>query len=191
MATKKSAKPVEDAKLEAVSAVEETVSKPEDKVAAPTKTAVRKANKIDPDDYVTVRSNVMGILTYISSRQMGYNVTWEQFGDEEEIKFGELQAMRNSQRRFFVDNWVYIDDPEVLKALGVEKYYTNAVNADNVDLLFAAAPEHIEKRVSAMSGSMKDTVKRLALEKYHSGELDSIKKIRALERALDFKFEED
>lgn len=161
-------------------------------VVADEKTVVNttsKARKIDPDDYVSVRNNTMGTLIYISSRQMGYNVTWEEFGDEEMIKYGELQAMRNSQKRFFTDNWIYIDDPEVVRALGVEKYYKHAVDPDSLRDLFELPVGQLRDRIAKMSDGMKDCIKRMAIHMYDAGELDSVSKMRVLEETLDFKFD--
>lgn len=157
--------------------------------AAAESPVVTQARKIDPDDYVSVRNNTMGTLIYISSRQMGYNVTWDEFGDEEMIKFGELQAMRNSQKRFFTDNWIFIDDPEILRALGVEKYYENAVNPNNIKQLFDLPVSSMVDKIKKMTDGMKDCVKRKAVEMYYSGELDSVNKMKALEQVFDFRFD--
>ena len=77
--------------------------------------------KITNSTMVECKNGVHGPLIYISSRTAGYMIEWEEFGEVQEIEYGELVAMRGSQPRFFRDNWILIEDADVLKALGVAR----------------------------------------------------------------------
>ena len=82
------------------------------------------------DTMVTVVCNTIGGATYISKKASGYIVEWEDFGSEEYMELGELVAMRNTDRRFFEDNWITLEDTDEYDAmqlyefLKVAKYYT-------------------------------------------------------------------
>ncbi|CAB1252199.1 conserved protein of unknown function [Ruminococcaceae bacterium BL-6] len=151
--------------------------------------------KIPLDLIVSCKSAVHGTLTYVSKRINGYTVVWNDFKDEEFVEFQELLSMRNTDLRFFRDNWIVIDDSggftaqEILDALKVSKYYKAGINVDNFDSLFNESPEKIEETISKMSSGLKDTIAIRAKQLYNAGTLDSRKRIEALEKSLGIELE--
>lgn len=133
-----------------------------------------------------------GMLVYASKRQMGYKLKWRHFGDVQFVELAELMSMRSSDSRFFSENWIAIDDSfeykaRVLKVLRVDEMYANSICPDDMSKLFTLSPAEIQKKVSGLSASMKESVYLTARNAIETGELDSIAKIRALETALDRK----
>lgn len=177
MPTAKQAKPM---------AAAETVEAPVEQ--APTaKAQPQKRAQIDPTTLVEVKNNTAGRLVYASPRMMGYKIYWNEFGDTELMEYSELMTMRNSARRFFEDNLIWIDDETVREALNVTKYYKDAVSTRNLDDLFRMSVDVIKQKISLMSDSNKNAVAQRAQSAINSGKLDSVKKIRAIEEALDIK----
>lgn len=168
--------PVENKVTETVS--EKSIVKPKQKV------------KIPADTLISCRSGVRGELRYISKRLNGMQYVWNDFGDENTIEFEELMSMRNTDLRFFTDNWVIIEDSdeftadEIYEALKVSQYYKTVLSIDNFDSLFNETPEKIISIVSNMSNGLKDTIAIRAKQLYNSGVLDSRKRTEALEKAL-------
>ena len=70
----------------------------------------RNQRKTDiPNTYeIPVKSNVAGGLTYVSRKNKGLEFYWEHTGDVEYIEYSELISMRNTQRKFFENNWIVI-----------------------------------------------------------------------------------
>lgn len=133
-----------------------------------------------------------GMLVYASKRQMGYKLKWRHFGDVQFVELAELMSMRSSDSRFFSENWIAIDDSfeykaRILKVLRVDEMYANSIRPDDMSKLFTLSPAEIQKKVSGLSASMKESVYLTARNAIETGELDSIAKIRALETALDRK----
>ena len=128
--------------------------------------------KIDPTEQIEVRNNTVGRLVYSSPRMMGYTIVWDSHGDVQLMDFAEVQTMKNAHKRFFQDNWITIDDPDVIQALGISNLYKNAVNGNDIKALFEMSPNVIRKRSAA----------KLAID---NGTLDSVQRIRVLEEALD------
>ena len=140
---------------------------------------------IDPSEQVEVRNNTFGRLVYSSPRMMGYTIVWDAHGDVQLMDYSEVQTMKNAFKRFFVNNWVTIDDPDVVEALGVSGFYKESVNGSNINELFSMSPSVIRKRVSAMNDGLKATVRAAAKQAVDDGILDSMKRIKALEESLD------
>ena len=133
---------------------------------------------------VSCKNGTHGQLIYVSKKQFGYQIIWNNFGDEEFLELGELVTMRNTARRFFEDNWILIDDIDVLRFLDVDKFYKNSLTVETFDSIFDETPETIIKKISLMSNGLKETVAIRARELVDSKELDSRKRIEAIEQVL-------
>lgn len=137
-----------------------------------------------PEDMISVRSTVSGMLLYKSILPQGGVYIWNSIGESCEIPYSELMIMRNSQRAFFEKNWI-VADRDVLEQLDVARYYSTEIDYDNVDAIFKMSPSDIEKTISVISDETKGAIRVRAISMYKSGALDSVQKIRALERALN------
>ncbi len=147
--------------------------------------------KITSSTMVECKNGVHGPLIYISSRTAGYMIEWEEFGEVQEIEYGELVAMRGSQPRFFRDNWILIEDAEVLKALGVAQHYRNALTTENFDDVFSWDAAKIRSDVAKMSDGMKDSIRMRAKELIKADKIDSRNVIKALNEVLNCDLEEE
>ena len=120
----------------------------------------------------------------------GYTVEWEAFGDVQVMEYRELVSMRGNQRRFFEENWILIDDPAIIKKLGVERYYKNSLTTDNFNDVFTMPADEIKKIVPTLPGGTKDAIASEAKKKIETGELDSRSAIKALEDSLSVELED-
>lgn len=156
---------------------------------------VNTKRKIPLDTNISCKSAVRGTLTYLSKRMAGYQVVWNDFGDEEFLDLQELISMRSTDLRFFKDNWIIIDDSEgytaqeIMNYIKVDQYYDKNINIDNFDSLFNETPEKIKETVSKMSSGVKDTIAIRAKQLYNAGTLDSRKRVEALEESLGVELE--
>lgn len=157
--------------------------------------SVNTKKKIPLDTNISCKSAVRGTLTYLSKRMAGYQVVWNDFGDEEFLDLQELISMRNTDLRFFKDNWIIIDDSEgytaqeIMDYIKVSQYYNKDVNIDNFDSLFNEKPDKIKETVSKMSSGLKETVAIRAKQLYNSGNLYDLRCIKALEESLGVELE--
>lgn len=158
MATKKNTTAPETAKVEAVPA----------------------EKKIPLNTEVACTNLTNGVLIYISKKQMGYQVRWNEPGDVEYIELGELISMRNSQRAFFEKSWIGIDDPDIIKFLKVEQYYKNVIDLEDAEDFFNQSNEQIASKLEKMSEGYRENVKNKAIEMINNDEIDSIKKVKFL-----------
>ena len=157
-------------------------------------TEIQNTAKIPLDTVVPVVCNVIGGAIYKSAKTIGYTIDWDAYGSVEYVELSELVSMRNTARRFFEDNWIVLEDTENFTAvqlydfLRVTKYYENAFTPETTDTIFDMNDKEIIRVVSELSKGMKDTIATRAKEKIDAKELDSNKKIEALETALNVKF---
>ena len=158
------------------------------KAAAPVVT--EPVVEITNETMVECRNGTAGNLIDKTTLNPGYNGEWEAFGDVQEMEYRELVSMRGNQRRFFEENWILIDDPAIIKKLGVERYYKNSLTTDNFNDVFTMPADEIKKIVPTLPGGTKDAIASEAKKKIETGELDSRSAIKALEDSLSVELED-
>lgn len=149
----------------------------------------RSAPSIPANEEILVYNGFYGMLTY-KSRRNGLPLYFQNFGDSDYIPFGELQTMRATQPAFFQNNWILIEDDDVIAALGVAKWYQNSLKIGEFDGVFAKTPKQISELLGKIPAAQKHVLYHMACEKVKNGEIDSKKKIEALEKAFGVSFEE-
>ena len=169
---------------DAITVINNTEAVEEKSISSTAPVFTRKTEKYYPmDEVFMVRNATGGKLVYVSKRLTGYEETWYTFGEEIPMEMAELYSMKNTDRSFFTQNWIEVD-PYVLKDLGMEKFYENAISIDEVEEIFEKSPNEIIKIVSEMKSSMKTAFALQAIQKVKDEELTNIVTINAIEKAL-------
>jgi hypothetical protein len=164
-----------------------------EKVSPTVSTETRKCKtkpQLPLDMLVEVQNGFNGKLIYKSKKNLGYRVIFNNFGDFEYMELSELVAAKNSQPKFFSKNWFLIDDQEVIDYLRVEKYYENSLSSEDISNFFEMSIDEIKKKIGRISDGQKQSIIYRAQEMVDSGEIDSRKKIEALEEALGVQLTE-
>lgn len=156
----------------------------------------KKQEQLPPitNDYVVqVASAVHGELIFVS-KTTGYKVKWNEFGEQNPFTVRDLFDMRNGNRGFFTNNWITIEDPradEVLKLLGVDKFYPYIRSVNDVDtLILDTEADEMSEIVSRFPQNTKELVAQRAFELKEDGVLDSAKTIKAIEEATNMTLDE-
>lgn len=139
--------------------------------------------KVDINQFITVRNGFQGRLVYISTRT-GERYVWDSFGAEQELELRELRNAKNSNKKFFVNNWFMFDEEWVIDYLGVGQFYKNSLKLSEFDTIFEKSPEEIHEIIAKMPEGQKKSLAYRARELVIAGEIDSRKMITALEESL-------
>lgn len=141
------------------------------------------AKEIDPNQIITVRNGFQGRLVYRSKRT-GERFVWETFGAEQDMELSELKNARNSNKKYFINNWFMFDDAWVVDYIGMSQYYKFAISINDFDKLFEKPADEIEEVISKLSDGQKRSVAYRARQLIADGGIDSNKTITALEKCL-------
>lgn len=162
----------------------ETVATAAEGSAVPSSSIIYKAkDKIPLDATIMVKNATAGRLVYVSKHLVGYTIYWEKFGEEVPIEMGELYFMKNTDPKFFTENWIEVDI-SVLRDLQMDRYYTNAITIDEIEHLFALDTDALIRRVKNAKKSVRSAIGIKAMEMIEDGRLTNIQTISALEKAL-------
>lgn len=155
---------------------------------------IQKVVRLPLDMVVPVTSIMNGKLSYSSKKITGYVIEWDSYGSTEYMELSELVSMRNTDRRFFEDNWIICEDTEdytsseIYDFLKVTKFYKYIYTPDEIDDFFKLSTIDAIKAVSLLSRGMKDCIATKAQELITSGKLDSNNMIDALSESLKVEF---
>ena len=171
--------------------VENSVEQNKNDVAPEVVASTHVSDKVwEPDlsARIPVRSAVYGTLIYKDSLTNRV-YEWGEYGQTQRLTLEMLENARNTQPAFFTNGWWEIDDENVLEWLDAKKFYTANVSISNFDSLLNKSAEEIVAVVNKLGVSQKVQLARRAQELIQEGKLDSMRAIRALEKALNVDFE--
>lgn len=144
---------------------------------------------------IKVKSGFYGKLCY-RNYITGEETIWEQIGDIQTMAMKDLRDMKASQVAFFKNQWVIVlgiadGEPckaapaEIYRALAISQYYENFIDPSSFDKVCRWSEEEILEKVPLMPDGVKDNL-CVALNSFiQDGRLDSLKKIKTFEKALE------
>ena len=139
--------------------------------------------EINPDQIVTVRNGFQGRLVY-KSKRTGERWTWDAFGAEQDMELSELKNARNSNKKYFINNWFMFDEDWIVDHLGMRQYYKHSLPIRDFDKLFEKTAPEVEKIVSNLSEGQRKSVAYRAKQLIADGRIDSNRVISTLEKCL-------
>ena len=139
--------------------------------------------EIDPNQIITVRNGFQGRLVY-KSKRTGERWSWESFGAEQDMELSELKNARNSNKKYFINNWFMFDEDWVIDYLGMRQYYKNSLNIQDFDQLFKKPVGEIEDIISKLSEGQRKSGAYRAKQLIAEEEIDSNRVINTLEKCL-------
>lgn len=157
-------------------------------VAEAAETAAKKPlipTEVDQNQFIPVINGFQGRLIYKSSRT-NEKFVWQEFGYEQLMELRELRSAKNTSKSFFANNWFMFDNDHawVIDYLGLTQYYKNALKLEDFDKIFKLSPSEIEKKIAKLSEGQRQSVCYRAKKLIEDKEIDSLRVIAALEKAL-------
>lgn len=151
--------------------------------------------KIDDGVSIKVKSGFYGVLCYKNPRTQETFI-WEHSGDVQFLSMSDLKTMKAQDVGYFKNQWIVIvgvaDDSDckakpadIYKALAIDIYYKNFIDPTTFDEACNWTEDEIAEKVATLSDAAKQNL-TVALNGFvKNGKLDSRKRIKAFEKALD------
>ena len=154
-----------------------------------------KPIKIEDGVSIKVKSGFYGVLCYKNPRSQETFV-WEHIGDVQFMSMSDLKTIKAQDVGYFKNQWLVIvgvaEDSDckakpaaIYKALAIDIYYKNFIDPTTFDEACSWTDAEITEKVVTLSDGAKQNLV-VALNGFiQDGTLDSRKKIKAFEKALD------
>lgn len=175
--------------------MEKTQNDIKNNTAAEPRATKTKKITLPEDTLIKIRSGFYGKI-YYKNPITRETIVLENQGEEQIVPLRELRAMRTAQPAFFKNQWIIITGVadgedcsattyDILKSLVAVEYYKNFIDPDKFDEVCDWQEGQISEKISMLSPKVKENL-IVALNGFiASGRLDSIRKIKAFEKALD------
>jgi hypothetical protein len=144
-----------------------------------------KQTKLDKEYQVLVMNGTYGQLQYISDVN---GSTWKftEYGQTDEMNFGEIQSMLNRQPTFIKDGWLVILDDQVIQELRLQEYYKHIYSEQELDDIFAEANiEKIREIIKGGNLGIKTMFAQYSMNRYKEGKLHDFRIIRLVQEELN------
>ncbi len=161
-------------------ATEETV---ENKVEKTTEPVTKKRPQVSKDTEVLVYNATTSSFYYSAKKGNGY-LELSNFMDSDWMTVEDLTVLKNTDRNVFKNGWLWIEEEDVVKYLGLEKEMTGILLEDKIDLLFESDPNEILETIPTLTDTTKEVVATVLRQRYANGEIADIHLIKAFEEAL-------
>ena len=151
--------------------VKQTVSKPEPK-------------KFNPNDGIRCRSVTHGIL-FVDGLATNMKYTFVDYDYETEITYRDLVALVVARNKAIYNPRIIIMDEDFIAeypALG--KFYKEHFATKNIKEILDMPDYQMKEAISKLPKGAIESLKSIAVNMIVSGEIDSIKRIRALDEAF-------
>jgi hypothetical protein len=146
--------------------------------------------KFAPNDQIPCRSVTVGELIHVGVKTR-IQYTWADYGDVAYLEYQDLQALQSMKSRFILEPLFIIDDEDVVAQWEkMLKPVYDKIKEDDLEQFFALPQSKFESVLKNAPKGFQNSVKTKAVSMIQDGELDSLKKIKAIDEILGTEFAE-
>lgn len=161
-----------------------TVETEENKTEEVKQTSVPKKRKFEPNEGILCRSVTHGIL-FVDGIKTGMKYTFTDYDDESEIEYRDLVALINSRNKaIYNPRIIVMDEDFIAEYPTLNKFYSEHFSTMNIKEILDMPDYQMKEAISKLPKGAVESLKSMAVKQIVSGEIDSIRKIKALDEAF-------
>lgn len=142
----------------------------------------KKVKKFDASDGVLCRSVVQGGL-YMDGQKTHITYSWTDYGDVSEVEYRDLVAEVRSKSRFVFNPWFIIEDEDFLAEFpNVKDFYEKSYTLKDLRKILELPVGQMTEEIEKLPKGAKESLKSIAAKQVATGALDSVSKIKALDK---------
>lgn len=142
----------------------------------------KKRKKFDQSDGIPCRSVVQGSL-YMEGAKTQMIYMWSDYGDVSEVEYRDLAAAVRSKSKYVYNPYFIIEDEDFLDEFpAVKKFYDDSHSVKELREILAMPVDRMEKTINSLPATVMDALKSLAAKQVATGQIDSVRKIKVLDK---------
>lgn len=154
--------------------VTEEVQPKEEKVTA-------KKREFSQSDGITCVSITQGALN-VTGAKTGMIYRFSDYGDITEIEYRDLVGMiRSKDNAVFEPRFVVEDEDFIAEYPALKKFYNDEFSLQNIKEILTLPEKQMVEEIKKLPPGALGSLKSIAAEQVYTGEIDSVRKIRALD----------
>lgn len=160
----------------------------EEKAPVEEKVVVVEKKKFRADDTILCRSIAAGKLVMIGAAT-GMVYRWPDYGSEAEVEYKDLaNAVRAHSGHVYEPYFIIEDEDFVDEFVELKKFYKEKFTIRELTDILLMNDNEMEDKINILPKGAREQLINIASTKISTGELDSVRKIKALERILGVDF---
>ena len=164
--------------------VEEVETEKKETVSKRTSKKVESKKKFEPSSEIDCRSIVQGQL-FMDGVKTGRDYRWEDYGDTTGVEYRDLVSLVHSKSGYIFNPFFIIDNEDFIKEFPqLEKFYKENYSVRELSDILALPNNEMVSTIQILPKSAVDTLKKIAVNQVTSGQIDSVRKIRALDEVF-------
>ncbi len=146
-------------------------------------TPVVTPKKFNQNDGVLCRSITQGGL--FCDGKSGITYEFVDYGDETEIQYGDLSAAVKAKAKYiFTPSILILDEDFINEFPQLKKFYDEVYTVGDLKKVLDMPIDEMVNTIKNLPHTVYEPLKTIAATQVYNGELDSVKKIRALDEVL-------
>lgn len=164
--------------------VEEVVKEKKEAPSKRTSKKVETKKKFEPSSEIECRSIVQGQL-FMDGTKTGRDYRWEDYGDITGVEYRDLVSLVHSKSGYIFNPFFIIDNEDFIKEFPqLQKFYKENYSVKELSDILALPNSEMIKTIEILPRSAVDTLKKIAVNQVQNGQIDSVRKIRALDEVF-------
>ena len=154
-------------------------------VEKPTENIVetKEPKKFNQNDGVLCRSITQGSL--FCDGKSGITYEFVDYGDETEIQYGDLSAAVKAKAKYiFAPSILVLDEDFINEFPQLKRFYDEVYTVGDLKKVLDMPIDEMVNTIKNLPHTVYESLKTIAATQVYNGELDSVKKIRALDEVL-------
>ncbi len=140
--------------------------------------------EFDPSDGILCRSVTHGAL-YVTGTKTGMPYQFSDYDDESEIEYRDLVALvRSKDKAVYEPRFIIMDEDFIDEYPTLKKFYSDHFSTKNIKEILDLPEYEMKEAISKLPKGAVDSLKSMAVNQIVSGEIDSVRKIKALDEAF-------
>ena len=143
-----------------------------------------KKKVFEQSDGIMCRSVVSGSL-YFEGAKTGMLYSFTDYGDETEIEYRDLAAaVRSKDKAVYTPRFIVVDEDFIDEFSALRKFYDDQYTIKDLKSILKMPDGDMVNAINCLPKGALENLKTLAVKQISSGEIDSVRKIKALDEAF-------
>lgn len=138
----------------------------------------------DPNEGIPCRSVTHGRL-FVDGVKTGMKYTFYDYDDISDIEYRDLVALvRSRDKSVYNPRFIIMDEDFIAEYPTLKKFYNEHFSTMNIKEILTLPDYQMKEEISKLPKGAIESLKSIAVNQIVSGEIDSIRKIKALDEAF-------
>lgn len=146
------------------------------------KSPKKAKKKFEPSEEIICRSVIPGKL-FLDGAKTGRDYRWDDYGDETGVEYADLVSLVRSKSGYIFNPFFVIDDEDFIAEFSdLQKFYAANYSIKELSDVLALPISDMVSTIKTLPKSAIDTLKSIAANQVSTGQIDSVRKIKALDQ---------